>query len=461
MNTSDTHPRDQHPSDPGYERLRATDPASAAEPDLTVIQAKVTDPAAKSQVGAAAAVALVTDLADQRAVRRPHRWLQVAAAAAGVIAVGAGAFTIGQQTADAPPTADAPRAPTSTPDSEATAPETTTAPDPAQGAAPAGPVPEGGFAAGAQDGAPSSKSTGMAADMVAPGYGRTVFTSSGLAQTPTSGPAWGFDATAAFSAETATRLAAALGVSGAPTLNYGSWHVGSSDWTSATIDLTADGVTSFFFSNPAHNPWDEGATTSPATPEAATTALSDAITALGVDPEGYTVTVDSTQDLRGTSVTATRLQGGGESMWSAIVTADGVFTLSGSLAPLVDLGTYNVISPQAAVERLGDDRFGATPDYSTYATADMAIARPGAAPAPSPFDPAAIPVLPGAAAPGASFAWPVADVTITEARLGTGTYYQQDGSVARLPTYTLTGSDGGAWTVLALADAHLDFSASS
>lgn len=478
MNTRDNDPRDTTPaddvsdnslvggavrderlSDPAYERLSADDPAVAAEPDLVVIKAKVDAAILASAAGPGATAdtapttqAPVVDLAAQRAARRPARWLQVAAAAVGVVAVGGGAFIAGQHTSTTPISADAP----------SVSQNSGLVSGPAGTSAPEGPSGAGGFAAGAQVEGADKTSADSARSMAGPGSGgRTVFTSSGLSDAAGSGQAWGYDAASTFSAETAARLAAALGVSGDPTLDYGSWHVGSLDWTAAALDLSSDGTTSFYFSDPAFNPWVENSSTTGATPEAATAALTDAMTALGVDPAGFTITVDDTQDPHVTSVSATSVQAAGAwaGTWSAAVTTDGLYSLNGSLAPLVDLGTYAVVSPQVAVERLGDERFGAAQDFSAYdggadpATRDMLTVLPD--------DPAAIPTLPGTPAPGAAFAWPVANVTITAATLGTSTYYQTDGSITLLPTYTLTGSDGSAWTVLAVADAHLNFAATS
>lgn len=451
MNTHDNNPRDERLSDPAFEGLSGGDPAAATEPDLTVIKAKV-DAAIAAPPTVAAGTApegtpgrvgdtAVVDLAAQRATRRAPRWLQVAAAAVGVVAVGSGAFLAGQHSSTGPVTADVPA---------------TSQEGGVVALAPAGPGTADGFSTARGT---SSVQNAAAADYFT-SFGRTVFVSAGLSDATSSGPAWGFDAAASFSAETAARLAAAFGVSGDPVLDYGSWHVGSADWTAAAVDLYSDGLTSFYFSDPALSPWAEGATTSAVTAEVATAALTDAMTALGVDPADYQITADAGQDPLVTTVSATPLVNGeqGDSAWSATVTTAGLADLNGTLATLVDLGTYDVVSPQVAVDRLGDARFGATrsfgadDDLAVEMARDMTVDPAGAA-----DDPAALPTLPGAATPGASFAWPVSNVTIITAELGTGTYYQPDGSVALLPTYTLTGADGSGWTVVAVADAHLDF----
>ena len=453
MSSNDIDPRAENESDTAFDRLRASDPAASAEPDTTVIRAKVEALAADGTV-----TAPVVDLAAQRRTRRPARWLQIAAAAAGVVAVGGGAFFAGQQSADTPISAE-----------PAVARDTAGA-APADASAPGGATTE--FSAGAQPGArtASGSSASAAMDMGGNVYGRTVFTSSGLSDATSSAQAWGYDPTTTFSAETAARLAAALGVTGDPALNYGSWHVGSVDWTAPSLDLSSDSQTSFYYSDPTIQPWEESSTATGVPAEDATAALTDLMTELGLDPAGYTITAD-VQDPSATSVVATPVQSAdGNGTWYASVTTDGVMNLSGALAPRVDLGTYDVVSPQTAVDRLSDERFGAGRSGIAYAAGDVGVARgmdimpvlpddPAAVPS-LPDDPAAVPTLPPAPVAGAAIAWPVTNVTITGATLGTATYVQPDGSVVLLPTYTLTGSDASVWTVVAVADAHLDFAAS-
>ena len=447
MSTSDIDPRDEHQPDHAFDRLRSSDPAATAEPDATVIRAKV-DTTATDTMATAPAAGSVVDLAAQRRTRRPARWLQIAAAAAGVVAVGGGAFFAGQQSADTPISAE-------------TADTRTATPSPAAADAPVAGAAGTGFAAGGQPGA-RSESTAMASmDIAGTFYGRTVFTSSGLSDASSSAQAWGYDPAATFSAETAARLGAALGMAGEPVLNYGSWHIGSMDWTTAALDLSSDGQTSFYFSDPEIQPWVESSTAAAASDEDAIAAVTAVMTELGLDPAGYAITTDS-QDPSATSVEATPTQSTeGNGTWYAVVTTDGMASLSGALAPLVDLGSYDVVSPQTAVDRLSDERFGAAQSFSPYAEGAGGVARGMDTMAVVPDDPAAVPTLPGAMAAGAAIAWPVTNVTITGATLGTSTYYQPDGSVALLPTYTLTGADGSSWTVLAVADAHLDFAATS
>jgi hypothetical protein len=70
----------------------------------------------------------------------------------------------------------------------------------------------------------------------------------------------------------------------------------------------------------------------------------------------------------------------------------------------------------------------------------------------SPTEPPAAPV------PGASVSWPVHEVEIVDARLGLATQWQADGSVVIVPAYAFTDTDGGTWSVIAVADDELDFS---
>ena len=52
---------------------------------------------------------------------------------------------------------------------------------------------------------------------------------------------------------------------------------------------------------------------------------------------------------------------------------------------------------------------------------------------------------------------PVAEVTVIDAELGLAQYWQPDGSVLMLPSYTVTGEDGSRWSVLAIDDSYVDF----
>lgn len=102
------------------------------------------------------------------------------------------------------------------------------------------------------------------------------------------------------------------------------------------------------------------------------------------------------------------------------------------------LGTYPVVSEEAAVERLGDPRF--------------APAARGAGQSGSDGDASA-----EAPAPGGPIAWPVEDVTIVSAVLTEVRYTLPDGAVLLVPAYDLADAAGSSWTVIAVDEELLDF----
>jgi hypothetical protein len=476
MDTTDRTPQ-QHGDEPdeAYDSLRAADPAASAEPDLSAIRAAVSRKVAAStgdepagardgdgtpeeQLGAVPGQDGVADLAAARARRRPARWLQVAAAAVGVVTVGTAGYAFGAQGSDPEPTAGGVG-------SEAAD-------------APALPVPAGPAAGDQQQslGAPSTEeSSASQADrsMIAPFGGmRTLFTAVGLGDEPGTATAYGYDSSAAFTSEKASAIASLVGLEGTPELVYGAWHLGSTDWTGPTLDVQPDAATSFYYSDPTKDPWVEGSTAVAVDGATATAQLADMMTTLGVDPAGYTLTVEDTGTQDVTTVTAYPVAGPGATgqTWQLSVSSEGIYSLSGTLAPLVDLGAYDVVGPTTAVARLTDPRFGATPDFSIledqpFARADVQtpeMVDPGvgvdSVEVPS-DDPAAVPTVPPTLTPGTSFSWPVAEVSITGAELTTTTVYGADGSVALVPAYRLTGDDGSGWTVVAVTEEHLDFAA--
>lgn len=488
--------RDQHPDpadgagraqDEALARLRAADPAADARLDACALRAEVARRVAAGPAGHPASGAdrdgdaVVVPLA----ARRRSRWLQVAAvAAAAAVVAGAGGYAVGATggggdavTADAPITLT-------------------------------GPAAEGTMA---MDGAAST------ADMrIAPWFGgRAVFSASGLADDAGSGHAWAFDAASVFSAETAARVAGVLGVTGDPVQQYGSWTVGPQDGSGPTVSLQPDGTAGVSYYDPTRDPWSctasatdqpdasvtdqpdasatdqpdagaagegeagSGAATldpalvDPALPgvvgpscdptggpapagDAATSAVRDLLGSLGVDPDGYQYEVVDTGDARSSSVTAYQVLDGQQTglTWSVTLVADGVQSLYGSLAPLVDLGEYPVVGAATAVERLNDPRFGtgsggAMPLARAEAT-DGAVADDSSAAA------SADPTVPPTARPGAAIPWSVQQVTITGARLGVTQVSGADGAALLVPAYELTDADGSTWSVIAVDEGSLD-----
>ncbi|MBN8882152.1 MAG: hypothetical protein J0H73_07550, partial [Salana multivorans] len=110
-----------------------------------------------------------------------------------------------------------------------------------------------------------------------------------------------------------------------------------------------------------------------------------------------------------------------------------------------------IVSEADALARLSDPRFGAQNMVMPYAV-DAYAADGGATEEYTP--PTQAPAAPGA---DATVEWPVWTVDLTSVRLGLGQQYQSDGSVLLVPAYEFTDSDGGTWSVIAVADADLSF----
>ncbi|TGJ94501.1 hypothetical protein DLJ96_19345, partial [Actinotalea fermentans ATCC 43279 = JCM 9966 = DSM 3133] len=345
------------------------------------------------------------------------------------------------------------------------------------------------FSAGSQGGAPEGVTMGAADARMSsmPGFwGRTVFTSAGLGTEGTSAPAWAYDAAGTFSAETAAKVAAALGVAGEPRQEYGSWTVGPNDGQGPTVSLQPDGTTSVSFNDPGKDPWactvvatpgSDTATTEemaidpqagcgqpdlgPApSPDAAIATSKDVLGSLGLEPAGYEYATESYDDAAAIlAVSASQVVDGQRTgvVWSLTYSGAGLSSLYGSLAPAVPIGDYDVVSPTAAVERLGDPRFG-SPGVIAYARDGHAMTMlEGATTDVAPVEPE-VPTVPPTVGEGAAVSWPVDEVTITSARLGWAVHHQADGGAVLVPSYELSDAEGSTWSVIAVADDELDFS---
>ncbi len=494
--------------DEAFDRLRHADPAAGTSPDLDAIRAAVGAATGVHLAGAGATgvpLAAAATPHDELAARRHRtraRWFQVAAAVVGAAVVGTGGYLVGGA---------------------------------GSGPAVAGALPALSLTNGASGGAESaagaadfSASAPMAggkdsARGIYPGgwYGRTVFTGSGLSTDGGSATAYGFDATSVGNADTAARIAAALGVTGDPRVEWGSWVVGPNDGTGPTVSVYGSGTVDFSFYDPTRDPWQcgqtggtsEGSTGTGAVPPAepqvepgvapdsaasgagatgeavaplpavapgvcdtGTTPTGDAaiakarevLTAAGIDVSAAQVTVDDSQtktaDMPGAAyvnvgfqqVVDGQLTGYG---WWVSLVGDGVQSASGPLAPLVQLGSYDVISAAQAVDRLNDPRFGSSGGVIAYASgmgvAEAGVAEPGMVAS----EPSQDPTIPPAATPGAAISWPVAQVTLTSARLGLAPATTVGGAQVLVPAYELTDGSGATWSVIAVVDAQLDFTA--
>ncbi|GEL99806.1 hypothetical protein [Cellulomonas terrae] len=450
--------------DVAFARLQAADPAAGVDPNLPALYTAVAD-----RTGVEV-TAPGDELAARRARRAP-RWLQVAAVVAGVAVVGGGSYAYGLNNA----------------------PETVTA-------APA--ISLGDAGGGARDAvAPEAASMaggGVAmndsAKMMYPWWGgRTVFTANGLSTEGGSGDAWGFDAAGTFSEATAAAAAAALGVSGQPRLEYGTWSVGPNDGSGASVSLSPDGTASLSYYDPTRDPWNcvrsapdsvgepaedaaggdvavpepaivdpSGECTSDApapTGDAAVAQAKDVLASVGVDPAGYQFSASTDPaSPQVTNVTASQVIADQQTGVTASVTlvADGVQSLYAPLAPLVELGSYDVVSATDAVARLMDPRFGASGGGGV-----MPLAAEGMRADDSVSSVPVDPTVPATPAAGSPLAWPVQEVTLVSARLGVALTTLPTGASVLVPTYELADADGVTWSVIAVVDEQLDFSAVS
>ena len=129
-------------------------------------------------------------------------------------------------------------------------------------------------------------------------------------------------------------------------------------------------------------------------------------------------------------------------------------SLYAPLAPLVELGSYDVVSPTEAVARLGDPRFGASGGGGV-----MPLAAEGMRADDSVSSVPTEPTVPATPTAGSPLAWPVQEVTLVSARLGVALTTLPTGASVLVPTYELADADGATWSVIAVVDDQLDFSA--
>jgi len=439
-------------------RLTAADPAAGLHPDERALRAAVD---ARSRA-----------VPDQLAAARSRRWTSWPARVAGIAAAalvvgGGGGYALGASGPDPVPAAAAITL----------------------SGAGGGAESSQGLSEPAADVAGGAGGAGLrTADMSYwGGWGRVVFTASGLTDDAGSHAAWALDPASVFSEATAAAAAAALGVAGTPTLTDGYWTVGATDGTASSVTLSPDGTASLNYYDPTTDPWlcsaegsvegsvgggTEGSSGAgapdPCTErdlgpapqgDEARDRLAGLLTSLGLDPAAFELVAEESGAVSYSYVTAHQVLDGQRTglSWSASFTGAGLQSLYGSLAPTVALGDYDVISAADAVERLADPRFGSAGGgpiaYATDAGAvlegDLAVQSEPAVPT--------VPTVPPTVAPGSAFSWPVGQVTITSARLGVALYIQNDGAAVLAPTWELTADDGGIWTVLAVVDGSLDF----
>ncbi|MCD2442715.1 hypothetical protein LQ757_10565 [Agromyces sp. SYSU K20354] len=388
------------------------------------------------------------DLTSERAGGH-RRWRLIAAVAASIAIVGAAGYGLGTSTGGATSLADGAAPPISL---QPGGPESSTM----QG----GPVIAPGIATDQE-----TMSSSFAADDFAypNGYGRDQFSASGLATDDGTAGTYAFDARAASNIETASLLAAALGVEGTPELKDDSWTVGQQGGTDPHVSIGPDGASHFFYTNPPIDPYyclDDAGVTVPCeatgdipTEEAAIEALRSLIMSVGHDPNAFefeSVTSDGDQAMARSAQAWLVVDGQRFGMaWSLELTNDGVLGARGALAPIVPLGDYPVVSEQEGFERLSDPRFNPQLGFTPFDGPALVVSEGGMLVTPT--KPPATPTE------GTSLSWPVNEVEIVSARLGLASQWQPDGSVLVIPAYEFTDAEGGTWSVIAVADSMLDF----
>jgi len=438
-------------------RLRAADPAADVEPSEgfpAVVAERVQDegdasaaaPEADVETDTESTPAAPIDLAARR--RRPA-WLSVAAAAAAAVVIGAGGYaagagaifgTGGSSSADSAESADAAGAP---------APISLGGPSDASGTSESGASEMATSAPGvAQDEAMSSRAT--ADSMIGWGGGRNTFTATGLSDAARSAQVYGLDAATPSTPERMAQVAAALGMAGQPEIVDGGWALTDGD---AQLNVGLDGSLGLNYYNTANQPWCDGcAEPSPAdapSGDAAIERLKEVLTAIGQDPAQYEYSAPTYEGAVTATAEARRVvDGQGTDLVMMLDLAPaGIASIWGSLADVVDLGTYDVVSEQEGMERLSDPRFGG------YLTG---MPRPidGSMTVMEEYVPPT--EAPAAPQPGATISWPVNDVEIVSARLGLAQQWQPDSTVLLVPSYEFTDADGGTWSVIAVAESQLD-----
>lgn len=462
--------------DPAFESLRNADPVARADVDA--------DAATRSEESIRAEVR--SRLAEQAQPQRRRPWLTVAAAAAAAVIIGGGGYWVGSAATGTPaPTAAGTTDVSVSIEAAPGSGEIMAAPE-AMGVAP--------NAGGAQsrDTMSQTSAGSDAAKMSAIWSGRTEFTQQGLS---TDAPADGEVSAITPAAADPAVLAAAgavIGATGEPrdtsVEGWASWSIGAEDGTGPTGYLDATGNLSL--QNPAAwQDWNNCAATggnpepaidppvadsdiavdptidimpvepcAPAEPlppldqAAADATIQSVLTAAGLDPASFTITWSEDAGdgqrwaladpgwLPASDDAAQRLGQWAPGSWNFNFIGNTLSSANGVIATLAPTGTYQLISPAAAVERLSDPRFGAPSMVAQPETGEQAWA----------------PVPPGTFA-GGPIPWPVAQMTITSAELQQSALTLSNSVTLIAPTYRLSTADGYVWEVSAIADSGFDF----
>jgi hypothetical protein len=317
---------------------------------------------------------------------------------------------------------------------------------------------------------------------------------------------WAFDAAAALRTDAVTKAAAALGISGAPVAQWGSWVVGPTDGSGPSLTVSGDGQASASYNDPSLfcgmvSPGDPGRPTTPApgdvvpkpTPlanqpvapqpfvtsqaaspdgsassgtagsagppestssagcaspalgaDAAAAKARDLLGGLGADLRAVRTSV-STDGATSNVEVDQQIAGQGTGVtWSVTFVGSRLQSLWGPLAHLVDLGVYPLISPAQAVDRLSDPRFGTSGSVPT----PMAFSSSSGRTAAAARDSAAVPV-PAAAQSSGGVPATASDGTVTASVVAPADGDTSDPAASAAPSASPAPGPGArlAWQV--------------
>lgn len=174
------------------------------------------------------------------------------------------------------------------------------------------------------------------------------------------------------------------------------------------------------------------------------------LNAIGFTEESAKITTTTDASGHTVMVTAARVVEGNVTEIAAHieVSSEGILSASGPTGQVFSLGDYSIISPAEAAARLND------PAY-----APQLVAWPDHPPRPTgTAEPTAPPRAPDA---GSAVPWSIVEHEIVSARLGLALLAGEDGQQYLAPAYEFTATDDTVWSVLALAEDHLDTTAPS
>jgi len=471
---------DQTPQDP-QERLAAADPAaSAPDPDIAAIRAKVLGEPAPNVVP----------------LRRRRSAYLIGAAAAGVCLLAGTALAgaaVGRVTA---PTSGVIAAPA--PATEDSLPVVGNASPPIPVVAGQPSTAQGG-GAGVMGGPGMTEAASMSSDKamaIYPGYGATLVPGEGLPDEPGTAAGYRLDSTGVDLEALARQLGAAFGIKGDPVDQEYGWMVGATDGTGPTIWVGEDATVSWSFSDPTQDPWSCGvvslpepapadgsteggsnaAGSEPAAPEACKPEVApiserDAVrearkilATLGVSDkpvDGIDVEWESGSDDYTTWVTAWQRVDGQRTQlsWSFTFAGESVAWANGFAAGLEKVPSYPIVGALTAVTRSSDPRFaafGPTPlDFGGVVPMESAR-EDGTVSSDASVSSGSSPAVPKSDPRRVQVWWDPA--TVTGAELTLAQYWQPDGTLLILPAYRVTTADDrGTWAIIAVAPTAVEF----